>query len=113
MVPCSKFQFVHNSNLSFKKELNIFLLDLQSKYVLCFFSLKKFKISKLLVGWIFVALFIISFEQVALQKSKNDFIDHFISSFFMPLNFKLADQSNVYFDLFLVLHVNSVLSILA
>ena len=41
MVPCSKFQFVHNSNLSFKEELNIFLLDLRSKYVLCLLFLKE------------------------------------------------------------------------
>ena len=51
MVPCSKFQFVQNSNLSFKEELNIFLLDLRSKYGLyVFFSLIFFfKISKLFV----------------------------------------------------------------
>ena len=41
MVPCSKFQFVHNSNLSFKEELNIFLLDLRSKYVLFLLFLKE------------------------------------------------------------------------
>ena len=41
MVPCSKFQFVHNSNLSFKEELNIFLPDLWSKYVLCLLFLKE------------------------------------------------------------------------
>ena len=41
MVPCSKFQFVHNSSLSFKEELNIFLLDLRSKYVLCLLFLKE------------------------------------------------------------------------
>ena len=76
MVTCSKFQFVHNSNLSFKKELNIFLLDLQSKYVLCLLFLKKIQDFK--TTCLLDICGLILFELVALHKSKNDSIDHFV-----------------------------------
>ena len=78
MVPCSKFQFVHNSNLSFKEELNIFLLDLRSKYVLCLLFLKEiFKISNYLCVEYLWPHFIILFELVDLHKSKNGSTNHF------------------------------------
>ena len=58
LTPCLNFILFYNSELSFKKEINIFLLELRGKYVLCLLFFKKiFKISKLFVCWIFVALF--------------------------------------------------------
>ena len=78
LILCSKIQFVHNSNLSFKKELNIFLLDLRSKYVLCLLFLKEiFKISNYLCVEYLWPHFIVLFELVALHKSKNVSINNF------------------------------------
>ena len=78
LILCSNFYFVHNSNLLFKEGLNIFLLDLRSKYVLCLLFLKEnSRFPNYLCVEYLWPHFIILFELADLHKSKNGSINHF------------------------------------